>query len=677
MEFIFSNAIFIADLSKNRLYNLPESFHKLKHLQILNLESNYIEEIPLDIGRMSKMKNLNLAKNRLFDIPETLCDMKGLKVLNLEKNKLRYLPSRISQMELVELRIGHNQIERLADDMFSRRLGKSVELFSCVENNIMELPNSLGGVKERCVLEADYNPFISPPPYLLSEGFKIVQHYLQIRHLRRQLLYQLIVDEDFELSLNSFSPIACEVLEDGTGFLTPEDLAAFDQAVHEFCNGEYFKCPATAEEIVGKLVNLREERETELYLVILRTFLKVVKSLINAEDPIFKSSTIFSDQRPWGKDGEMCNVWVISLSALLRDQPPNNFYPEGRPSIFNLIAAELPPISFPFTVDLLKDSMRLYQSPYGQVADTERVTFPSCDCVDEVRNKPKRHLPCIKPAVVLVKAVYVEEEATRREIEEDEFLERFDEVEGEMRIWFATEEGKRELDKEVRRRKQVLKEEIGLRDEMLMSLTLKMKKSVDQLHRLEKRKALFEEGAGIEMHGFNNINEAIQQIANTKDEVDATNEKANVLTEATKKLKDELNQDWKIAYTRAMEDLVHKYCALSYEKAVYAFRRHAVQNSLNRHWDGDDGEAFDLWKRRNVVCNADGSLKFSEDPDSAKDDDDEIEETEEQERKKASHPKDLLLAPEYDWQDTEDMSKYKLNIYSRYRKERGIVPLIK
>lgn len=644
---------------------------------MLNLESNYIEELPVEIGKMSKMKNLNLAKNRLFDIPETLCDMKGLKVLNLEKNRLRYLPSRISNMELVELKIGHNQIERLNDDIFARRLGKSIEFFSCVENNMMELPNSLGGVKERCVLEADYNPFVSPPPYLLSEGFKVVQHYLQIRHMRRQLLYQLIVDEDFELSLNSFSPIACEVLEDGTGFLTPEDLAAFDQAVHEYCNGEYYKCPATAEEIVGKLVGLREERETELYLVILRTFLKVVKRLVDTEDPLFKNSTIFSDQRPWGKDGELCNVWVISLASLLRDLPPNKIYSDGRPSIFNLIAAELPPISFPFTVDLLKDSMRLYQSPYGQVADTERVTFPTCDCVDEARNKPKRHMPCVKPAVVLVKAVYVEEEATRREIEEEEFLERFQEVEDEVRIWFATEEGKRELDKEVRRRKQVLKEEISLRDEMIMSLTLKMKKSVDNLHRLEKRKTLFEEGAGIEMHGFNNINEAIQQIANTKTEIDATNDKANVLTEATKKLKDELSQDWKIAYGKAMEDLVHKYCSISYEKAVYAFRRHAVQNNLNRHWDGDDGDSFEAWRRKNVVFNVDGTLKFSEDPDAEKEEEDEENEENKDGKEKDAKPKDLLLAPEYDWRETEDMSKFKLNIYTRYRKERGAVPLIK
>jgi len=89
----------------------------------------------------------------------------------------------------------------------------------------------------------------------------------------------------------------------------------------------------------------------------------------------------------------------------------------------------LPEIAFPFTADLLKDAMRLFQSPYGQIADTENISFPTCDCIDEKRNKPKRHNPCIKVSVVIVKSVYIEEEAKRREIEEEEMIARFKSIE--------------------------------------------------------------------------------------------------------------------------------------------------------------------------------------------------------------------------------------------------------
>lgn len=97
--------------------------------------------------------------------------------------------------------------------------------------------------------------------------------------------------------------------------------------------------------------------------------------------------------------------------------------------VIRLVHDNLPPIAFPFTADLLKDAMRLFESPYGQVADTENISFPTCDCIDEKRNKPKRHNPCMKVSVVIVKSVYIEEEAMRREIEEDEMIERFKAIE--------------------------------------------------------------------------------------------------------------------------------------------------------------------------------------------------------------------------------------------------------
>ena len=50
----------------------------------------------------------------------------------------------------------------------------------------------------------------------------------------------------------------------------------------------------------------------------------------------------------------------------------------------------------------------------GQIADTEEFEFPACDCVDEVRNKPRRHNPCAKAAVTIVKCVYMKEEAAMR-----------------------------------------------------------------------------------------------------------------------------------------------------------------------------------------------------------------------------------------------------------------------
>ena len=81
------------------------------------------------------------------------------------------------------------------------------------------------------------------------------------------------------------------------------------------------------------------------------------------------------------------NAWALSLGVLLKETPPNKFVKNGRPSVFSLIEQELPAMPIPFTVELLKDALRLYVSPYGQIADTQQITFPTCDCVDDKRGK--------------------------------------------------------------------------------------------------------------------------------------------------------------------------------------------------------------------------------------------------------------------------------------------------
>lgn len=621
-----------------------------------------------------RLKTLNLSKNRINDCPDNICDLFELKVLNLEKNRLQFVPKSIAKLNLVDLRIGHNQIELLPGDIFADNLGRSIKIFSCCENNMMELPWSLTRIDVEALLEADFNPYISPPPYLMSEGLRVVQNYLHIRHVRKALFEELIVDEDFVIASTSMVPQAFEVLQDGTGFLTPDDLAEFDQAVDEYLNGEYYTCPSTAEEIVASVTKLRETRETEIYLDVLNTVLKTVEKLVETKDPRFPSSCITVEERPWGRRSEMVKVWAISLLSLLRDCPPNVFHKEGRPSIFSLIQAALPPLAFPFTVDLLKDSIRLYESPYGQIADTEQVTFPSCDCVDDVRGKPKRHNPCTKAAVVIVKSLYVTEEADRREIEEDEMLERFDSTETDIRIWLMTEEGRFCQEKEIKRRKAMLREEIMLRDEMMMSQQLKIKKATDSLASVHKRKLQFEAGDPYESHGFRSAAEAVKAANELSEELLKLNNRVTVLSDQAKKLKDELAKDFSYYIKKTGDDVVQKYCVLGYNKHVQKHRFYALKNNLKRHWDGEDSAGYKEWRKShsyagntsevdNMMAELDksggatprGGLTRQDSTNSVN---------------STASAKDTGLAPEYVFTDTDDMAKYDLILYNRYRTEK-------
>lgn len=407
----------------------------------------------------------------------------------------------------------------------------------------------------------------------------------------------------------------------------------------------------------------------------------------------FNESNVFVVQRPWGRRGEMCNCWAVSLQALLRETPSNLFHPQGRPSIFNLIAAKLPEMAFPFTVDLLKDSIRLYISPYGPIADTEQVTFPTCDCVDDLRGKPKRHDPCNKAAVVLAKSVYIDAEADRREVEEDEFMERFEAVEDDVRIWLVTEEGRRALEAEVRKRKNILKEEISLREEMLLSQQLKLKKKSDELKNLNSRLELFLMAAPYEQHGFYTKEEANVLIDKATEESDRFKARIEVLKTIVGDLKEKLAVDWKTSCITAASDLVQKYCVKAYDQAVYSFRRTAAEKGWKRHWDGSDGRSFEDWLRKHYFVKKKSG-----------DDDDDNENTSKntsanntaantprgggglQRANSASSVHSAAsnatnatgttaggreLAPEFSWEDTANMDKYRLGLYDMYRNTNG------
>jgi hypothetical protein len=136
----------------------------------------------------------------------------------------------------------------------------------------VELSDSIIELNKSLVFDCDSNPFISTPSYLLCANFEIIQNYMKIRVFRRNQLFEMLEENDFECSLLSSHPIANEILTDGTGFLTREDISEFDQACHEYLNGEFFNFPASGEELVAALARLREEREREMYLLVLKTF---------------------------------------------------------------------------------------------------------------------------------------------------------------------------------------------------------------------------------------------------------------------------------------------------------------------------------------------------------------------------------------------------------------------
>jgi Leucine-rich repeat (LRR) protein len=588
-------ALVDVNLINNRLFNLPDALESLTCLKNLLLGGNNIELLPRSIGSMSSLETLDLSRNRVYELTESICNNTNLKKLNIEGNNLICVPRRFKELNLVELRLGYNRLEWLPNDLFAANLGVTIRRFSCPENNLLELPLSITALADNCQIEADYNPLRSPPGHILSEPLVVTQGYMRIRAARLAEVTQCLEAEDFVFVPENVTPIACDSLEDGTGFLTPKDMEEFDEALDMYINGEMYKCVASGREIVAVLTKLRDYRESELYLNVLNTLLAVIQDC--TKDARFGPAVLSSTRRPWGREGEGCNCWVLSLHALLRDTPRNRFQLDGRPSVLSMMMERVPHSAFPFTIDLLKDSLRLFMSPYGQVADTEMITFDSCDCIDEKRRKPLYHTPCQKTSVIILKIIFSEEEAERRAMEEKDLITRFDRIDTGIRLWLGTTEGRAQLKEEVRKRRAIWSQDVKLRTEVQSAELKKTANIEEEIEDAKARKIALLEGLPFEEHEFNSEEEANKTIADLEANL-AKQKKRNERAQELRQKVVALRQlDDKAVERMAADDLVQKYCYRCNKVLMRDFRKYALKHNLRRPWDGDDGEDFEKIKR--------------------------------------------------------------------------------
>lgn len=87
-------------------------FDNVPNLQKLNLDKNHFINMPLQIGRLSKLEHFSIAKNPLNTIPPSIGNLTELKFLNLRECNLKSLPSEIWYcLKLETLNVSSNVLE--------------------------------------------------------------------------------------------------------------------------------------------------------------------------------------------------------------------------------------------------------------------------------------------------------------------------------------------------------------------------------------------------------------------------------------------------------------------------------------------------------------------------------------------------------------------------------------
>ncbi|KAM4608914.1 leucine-rich repeat and calponin homology domain-containing protein 1 [Polymixia lowei] len=194
-----------ADLSKNRLTDVPSEVCHLVALETLNLYHNCIRTIPDSIISLQSLTSLNLSRNQLGVLPACLCGL-PLRVLNASNNKLVSLPETIGQLHgLMELDISCNEITALPRHIGRLKALRELNVrrnllcvlpedlaelplvkFDLSCNKVSTIPVSYRKMKHLQSLLLENNPLQSPPAQICIKGKVHIFKYLSIEACRSE-----------------------------------------------------------------------------------------------------------------------------------------------------------------------------------------------------------------------------------------------------------------------------------------------------------------------------------------------------------------------------------------------------------------------------------------------------------------------------------------------------------
>ncbi|XP_065604077.1 DISP complex protein LRCH3 isoform X3 [Cyrtonyx montezumae] len=188
-----------ADLSRNRLSELPAEACHFVSLESLNLYQNCIRYIPEAVLNLQSLTFLNISRNQLSTLPVHLCSL-PLKVLIASNNKLVSIPEEIGQLrQLTELDVSCNEIQTIPPQIgnleslrdLNVRRNHLVRLpeelaelplirldFSC--NKITTIPVCYRNLRHLQTIMLENNPLQSPPAQICIKGKIHIFKYLNI-----------------------------------------------------------------------------------------------------------------------------------------------------------------------------------------------------------------------------------------------------------------------------------------------------------------------------------------------------------------------------------------------------------------------------------------------------------------------------------------------------------------
>ncbi|URD94477.1 hypothetical protein MUK42_29413 [Musa troglodytarum] len=180
------NGIGVLDLQgklMDQIEWLPVSLGKLQDITELNLSENRIMALPPSVGGLRSLTKLDVHSNQLINLPDSFGELCNLADLDLHANRFKSLPPSFGNLtSLVNLDLSSNQLTALPDT-----LGNLTNLrrLNVETNELEELPYTIGSCTALVELRLDFNQLKALPEAVGKlECLEVITlHYNRVKSL--------------------------------------------------------------------------------------------------------------------------------------------------------------------------------------------------------------------------------------------------------------------------------------------------------------------------------------------------------------------------------------------------------------------------------------------------------------------------------------------------------------
>lgn len=229
------HSLMYLDISRNQLSYLPASISELVNLQCLVANNNKLVSLPEEIGEMTNLMELDVSCNEIAHLPVQIGDLANLRSLHLRRNHLQEVPVELTYLQLTFLDLAGNRL-------------------SC-------LPVELRFMVTLCDLQMEDNPLTCPPANLCGRGRVHIFKYLEIQAIKEDKKRGVLTDgeyrrsyrktsqlNDMRFGLNSDARRKRNTADSGYGSEQPLDRRWSQEFSHENENGTLHLQPQQTED---------------------------------------------------------------------------------------------------------------------------------------------------------------------------------------------------------------------------------------------------------------------------------------------------------------------------------------------------------------------------------------------------------------------------------------------